>query len=219
MLGMLFLAFSSHAIVVSSGIDSDIYHYMDMPPSSTNDLGVSFGGPFFPGGDDHSQTSLVKFDLNGFSGTADSATLRLNTARITSAFGSGFSSGNMLVSANTTDWSINAFGPPSAQTPKLANANPGIAAGALVITSQNTWYDIDVTTIVNSWLAGSANYGFVLQAPNPGLNTVFNSFEVAGYGPQLVIEGEALSVVPEPSTYGLIIGLLASIYLIVKRKK
>ena len=94
----------------------------------------------------------------------------------------------------------------------LGSFDNGVVMGApLQVFSDTGWVEDDVTSIVQAQYYG-ANNGFGLTAL-PGSSYQFASSETE-YSPQL-----SISVVPEPSTYALLIGFAAFLFVALRQRK
>ena len=94
----------------------------------------------------------------------------------------------------------------------LSAFDGGVVMGApLQVFSETGWVEYDVTSIVQAQYYG-VNNGIGLAAL-PGSSYQFASSETE-YSPQL-----SISVVPEPSTYALLIGFAALLFVALRQRK
>ncbi len=175
-------ALRAESVVLTPVKDTDVYSYTNAPVSSIYDLGVS-NTPDVHAPNLHSQRSLIQFDLAGVAipaGEIGSATLRLYSLPPNSTIGGTFRPGNMLVFRQGAAW-----GPVTAVYPNWNTVQPAgdpVAAVPVEVTDQ--WIEIDVTSLVTAWVAGThPNYGIVLQCENEHVplgsttNLIFGSME------------------------------------------
>ena len=216
LMAVIFTASTYGAVNITSGIDADIYHGAGgpngMPSSSKDSLFVAEGS--------HGHTTLLEFETgNTWTGSPAgmTATLRLYAQDAgynyyTGAPVSNFSAGTVDFAINYSDWSESSL----FSTPDLSSFVAGPHwSQSLNVTGQNQWYEVDVTSVVLAYMGGASNNGFILTGSN-GVSVNFASFDNGGeYSPELVISG---SVVPEPSTYALLLGVFAFAALFIKRK-
>ena len=86
-------------------------------------------------------------------------------------------------------------------------------------------YQWDITSLVNGWIAGEANYGFVVTGWDNGSNEEngyqhpqFAGFPIGGVSAGAVPTITTTAAVPEPSTLALIISAIACCYGLFHRK-
>jgi hypothetical protein len=161
--------------------------------------------------------SLLRFNLTGHAGFSSStsikkATLRLYGASETSAHVGSSSTGsrNLELRRATVDWtgdtttgSENSWGnssDPNCDFGTMNNAYEGAAATkSFTGITNNTLYEIDVTSIVQAWKSGSANHGFHIRnsgegITNRGLAFYSTAHTTASRRPKLYIEYETNTV-------------------------
>ena len=137
-------------------------------------------------------------------GTATSLSLEATKRQILAQFDlSPVPAGHYIVSATlrfyvtaaATDGTVNAHRTTAAWTEATADwatmaANYDSAiVGSAVPGTASAFMDIDVTSLVRAWRAGTANYGFMLTVTGGGSTTQYASRETAGTAqdPQLVV--------------------------------
>ena len=202
-----FMAYYANAITINASLDSDLYHFMGSVDSTPNTLGVSYAA--YNPSSDHSQSSALLFDYSsiapGFSSTTHTATLRLYATPFPGGGFASFSTGaGMQVSMLANAWDSSSLA--------LSSFDDGVVMGApLQVFSDTGWVEYDVTSIVQAQYYG-VNNGIGLTAL-PGSSYQFASSETE-YSPQI-----SISVVPEPSTYALLIGFAALLFVALRQRK
>ena len=168
--------------------DTDLYQFTTYPTSTAYSLGVNASQN---GG--HSQKTLIKFPLTA---TVTPATLAAAKLRLyvleNSATGTGFGGtlqpGLLAVCTQGKSWSV--------ETARWSSISSDAYLGTISLTQPSTatspvWVELDATAAVRSWLTGTANHGFLLQASSETatsqLSVLFASMET-GFKPQLVIQ-------------------------------
>ena len=105
-----------------------------------------------------------------------------------SGFGGTLQPGNLAIFTQGKSWSTE-----TARWSNISNAN---YVGEIPVTHASTateavWVELDATVVVRSWLTGTANDGFLLQAASKTataqLSVNFASMET-GFKPQLIIQ-------------------------------
>jgi len=172
-------------VTLKASQDSDVYAFFDGPSYSIFDLNVGAGGASMA----HSHHALVKFNLATLAIPAaeiGTAKLRLFALQPDSANGGGLRGGNVAVHRQATNWAAAGL--------RWSHLQPQERVGLIPIAqaSVNTWVELDVTTLVKGWAAGTtANHGLVLKPESetlePWLNVLFASMEITNFAPQLVI--------------------------------
>ena len=202
-----FMAYFANAQIINTSSDSDLYHYFGSVDSTPNTLGVSYAA--YDPSADHSQSSALLFDYSsiapGFSAATHTATLRLYATPFPEGGFASFSTGaglqvSMLANAwDASSLALNTFD------------NKVIMGAPLQVFSDTGWVEYDVTAIVQAQYYG-VNNGFGLTAL-PGSSYQFASSETEN-SPQI-----SISVVPEPSTYALMIGFAAFLFVALRKRK
>ena len=171
--------------------DTDLYQFTTYPTSTAYSLGVNASR-----NSGHSQKTLLKFPLTASSSTVTPETLVSAKLRLyvleNSANGSGFGGtlqpGDLAIFTQGKSWSI--------ETARWSNVSTSNYLGEIPVTRASTateavWVELDATVAVRSWLTGTANDGFLLQAASETataqLSVNFASMET-GFKPQLVIQ-------------------------------
>ncbi len=179
--------------------DRDVYQGTGTPTSTPESLGVSSSAAL---GGGHSQKSLVQFNVTAATAgmTADevgTATLRLYAMR-PEVYPRGYNIGGTIqVFYQNAAWvETSLFWAsfiPGAQVTSLtmtADRNLGDGSGTWTYPI-NSWVEVDVTSAVKSWLAGSVpNHGLILapdESGSPYLSAAFAD-SITGFKPQLVIK-------------------------------
>jgi murein DD-endopeptidase MepM/ murein hydrolase activator NlpD len=113
--------------------------------------------------------TLIRFNLNCLPMVALTATLRLY------AYDRGDGSSPTTMNLHQMDSSWN-------ETNTAWNsAGHHLIRGGLSAPPKNQWYDIDITSLYNSWQNGTANYGLLLEPSTPNPNNLFNVFYSSDY--------------------------------------
>jgi hypothetical protein len=196
---LLFIASAAAAlaetVTFTPAQDSDVYAFFDAPSFTPESLNVGAHPT-----QAHSHHSLVRFNLSTLAIPAAEigmAKLRLFSLVPNSSNGGGLRAGNVSVHRQGAAWSLN-------PTLRWSHIQAQELAGTITMTaaSADVWVEVDVTTLVRQWAAGTVpNHGFVLKPGNetlePLLNVEFASMELTGFKPQLVIT-RSTALVPEP---------------------
>jgi hypothetical protein len=127
---------------------------------------------------------------------------------------------------STTYASLDSNSDPAVNGPVELQAGGTIAAAGASVTGINdteVMY-IDVTTIVENWRAGQANYGFYIGTPSPADGGTANGWQIfltgaadSSFRPELRIIG----IVPEPGAATLLLaggGLAAAVHRRLRRR-
>lgn len=175
--------------------DSDVYAYFDAPSFTPDSLNVGAHPT-----QAHSHHSLVQFNISTLAIPAaeiGTAKLRLFSLIPNSSNGGGIRGGNVSVHRQGQAWSLS-------PTLRWNHIQAQELAGTITMTtaSKEVWVEVDVTTLVKQWAAGTVpNHGFVLKPESetlePLLNVEFASMELTSFKPQLVIT-RATAPVPDP---------------------
>lgn len=195
---------------LSASQDSDVYFGSGFPTGSTTTLGISDNADY--GGGNHGQSSLVEFDLSSVVEPVTTATLWLYVEPIPVGGFATFSAGNVNLFTQAADWNV--------ITLTGASFSEGNDLGDIAITQESVWVSYEVTTTVQDWISGALdNHGFLLSVTDfGGTGTQFASMETGAYGPVLAINGVP-ALVPEPSAYAAILGLVSIAFAAVRRRK
>ncbi|MCW1917020.1 DNRLRE domain-containing protein [Luteolibacter sp. GHJ8] len=185
----------AETVTFTPSLDSDVYAYFDAPSFTPDSLNVGAHPT-----QAHSHHSLVQFNISTLAIPAaeiGTAKLRLFSLIPNSSNGGGLRGGNVSVHRQGQAWSLS-------PTLRWNHIKPQELAGTITMTAASTevWVEVDVTTLVKQWAAGTVpNYGFVLKPESetlePLLNVEFASMELTSFKPQLVIT-RSTAPVPNP---------------------
>ncbi len=190
---------NAQSITLNPIEDTDVYQFISRPTSSTHSLGVVSSN-----GAGHSQKSVIRFDLTKEATKIKaeeivSAKLRLYVLPDSSpgsGFGGTLTPGTVAAYLQGSAWSTS--------TIRWTDFVSQSFIGSLSVTTASSdenpvWLEMDATSTVKSWLTGTANYGFLLQAndemASPSLSVNFASAET-GFKPQLVITTTGQTPIP-----------------------
>jgi hypothetical protein len=191
-------SFVSGQVILTPVQDRDVYQGTGLPTSTPYSLGVSSSVAF---GGGHSQKSLVQFDVTETSTgmTAEevgSAKLRLYVLS-PEVYPSGETiGGDLQVYLQQTAWTStnlfwNSFSPGAFVNTLTLTADHDLGDGwGTWVYPIDIWVEVDVTSAVKSWLAGTdPNYGFILSPDETGSPTLSSVFAASntGFKPELVI--------------------------------
>lgn len=195
----------AESVTLTPTDDSDVYSYTTRPTSTNYTLGInsSYGQNATTGQWEsalHSQRSVVQFNVSSVSIPADEigkAVLRLYLLQTDTAQGGSNAGGQMLVQQQATAWTTSTL-----RWSMVSASTQTTVATVTVPSSYDTWIEVDVTSAVKAWKAGTVpNYGFLLrpasETSTPNINVVFASMEwaattQAGIVPQLVITRQVI---------------------------
>jgi hypothetical protein len=141
---------------------------------NSNSTGTNYGASGQLGVDNSPvKRMFLKFNVSGVTGTVSSVRLRLH---VDNAFGAGSGNGGTYRSMTNTTWS---------ETGVTWNNQPAIDGtflGSLGSVSQNTWYELDVT----SYVTGNGSYSIgVTSSSSDGAD--YDSRETGATAPQLIV--------------------------------
>lgn len=136
----------------------DAYVYEGNPTTNYGSSGILVTGRDGVAPNFYRHRSLAKFDLSAYTGPVDSAKLRIYNQTISSA---GFPNANAIgAHLVQSAWSA------SSVTWDTAPAHDPVAAATATLYGEG-WYELDITPLVNQWLAGTApNHGVLLKHTN-----------------------------------------------------
>jgi hypothetical protein len=182
----------AQSVTLTPSKDTDVYSFGNggFPTSTRSTLGVN-STPLDSYPESHSQKSFIQFNTSGVTIPAaevGKAVLRMFVLMPEPMYGT-LTPGNVHVHVQESDW-----GAVTASTPKWAAFKSAGEIGTIpvLLSSAETWVELDITSTVVGWLNGTIqNHGVFLASQTefmtPGINVSFASMEVPGYQPQLVI--------------------------------
>jgi hypothetical protein len=141
---------------------------------NSNSTGTNYGTSGQLGVDNSPvKRMFLKFTVSGISGTVSSVRLRLHVDNV---LGAGSGNGGSFRSMSNTTWSE------AGVTWNNQPAIDGTFLGSLGSVSQNTWYEIDVT----SYVAGNGTYSIGVTSSSTD-GTDYDSRETGASAPQLIV--------------------------------